>query len=88
MPRVRMPVCRLCDSDEPVSCPCCKELYCRECTEATTMGCVHRKRIRAITNPDWIIVDEATEVPEELVNRLRPRIKHLGMGRYGIFGPD
>lgn len=71
-----MPKCPLCGTDEVFSCPCCKELYCRECTEATVMGCVHKKRIREVTNPDWIIVDEATEIPKEVWDRLQLHLEH------------
>lgn len=80
-----MPVCPLCDSDEPMTCPCCKELYCRECTEATTMGCVHKKRIREVTNPDWIIIEETTEVPPEVYERLSDRNYFTRQFRTGRF---
>lgn len=29
------------------------------------MGCVHRKRIREVTNPDWNIIEEASEFTSE-----------------------
>lgn len=72
-----MPVCEWCEDDNPYNCPCCGRLSCWECMEITAMGCVHRKRIKLVTNPDWIIVEETGVLNREAYDYLRSRA-HTG----------
>lgn len=69
-----MPVCEFCGEDDPHACSWCDHMTCWECVETTSMGCVHRTRIRAVSNPDWIIIEEAGELTREQYDALINRI--------------
>jgi hypothetical protein len=81
MPKVSMPTCEWCGEDDPHACSWCGRMTCYECVETTSMGCVHRKRIREVTNPDWIIVEEAADVDPRLVEYMLKRYREGRLNR-------